>query len=87
VSGRSVYVLWHEYPTAVSVVPDVFFARSGNRGQTFSARMNLSKSADDDSRDENMAISDGDIYVVWSEAGNIRFRKSTDWRPCARRHR
>ena len=41
VSGRNVYVLWHEFPTAASAVPDVFFARSGNRGQTFSPRMRL----------------------------------------------
>jgi hypothetical protein len=78
VSGRNVYVLWHEFPTAASAVPDVFFARSGNRGQAFSARLNLSDSANEDSRDEDMAISDGDIYVLWSEAGDIKLRKSTD---------
>jgi len=78
VSGRNVYVLWHEFPTAAAAVPDVFFARSSNRGQTFSPRMNLSNSANEDSRDEDMALSDGDIYIVWSEAGNIKFRKSTD---------
>lgn len=78
VSGRNVYVLWHEFPTAASAVPDVFFARERQPGQTFSARMNLSDSANEDSRDEDMAISDGDIYVVWSEAGDIKLRKSTD---------
>ena len=77
-SGSNVYILWHESPTDATDDPDIFFARSTNRGASFSARNNLSNSAGVDSRDEDMAVSDGDVFVVWSEGADITFRRSTN---------
>lgn len=79
VSGRNVYVIWHEFPTAAATQPDIFFARSTDRGSSFGARTNLSNSAAADSRDEDMAVSDGRIFIVWSEDGaSVLLRRSTN---------
>ncbi len=77
-SGKNVYVLWHEFPTAASAQPDVFLARSTNRGNSFAPRVNLSNSAAD-SRDEAIAVSGHNVYVAWSEnLDQLAFRRSTN---------
>ncbi len=80
VSGQNVYVLFHEPPTASSgIIHDVYFAASANRGGSFAPRINLSDSAAVTSEGEDMALSGGRIYVVWSENfDSIRFRRSTN---------
>ena len=80
VSGQNVYVLFHEPPTASSgIIHDVYFAASANRGGSFAPRINLSDSAAVTSEGEDMVLSGGRIYVVWSENfDSIRFRRSTN---------
>jgi hypothetical protein len=79
VSGRNVYIIWHEFPAANAAQPDVFLARSTNRGKDFGGRDNLSNSFNIDSSDEQIAVSGRNMYVVWSEnQDEILFRRSTD---------
>jgi hypothetical protein len=78
-SGKNVFVIWHEFPSAVSAQPDVFLARSTNRGASFAGRLNLSNSAAADSRDEAIAVSKRNVFVVWSEnLDELLFRRSTN---------
>jgi hypothetical protein len=80
VSGKSVYIIWHEHPTeALDDQADVFLARSTNRGDNFGGRDNLSNSPKVLSDGEQIAVSGRNVYVVWSEnVDEILFRRSTD---------
>jgi hypothetical protein len=79
VSGRNVYIIWHEFPTANATQPNVFLARSINRGRDFGGRDNLSNSFNIASSDEQIAVSGKNVYAVWSEnQDEILFRRSTD---------
>lgn len=78
-AGKNVYLLWHEFPTATSTQPDVFLARSTNRGDSFAARINVSVSADVDSRTEDIAAEGHNVYVAWVEnVDQISFSRSTN---------
>jgi hypothetical protein len=78
-SGDNVFVLWHEFPDLVSGQPDIFLARSTNRGATFLPRINLSNSPAAFSAEEDIAVTRSGnntrVYIVWNEDGEIRFRR------------
>ncbi len=79
-SGKHVFIVWHEFPTATASVPDVYISRSTNKGADFSSRFNLSDSDAIDSRDEDLTVSGKNVFVAWSEDGgaSINFRRSTN---------
>ncbi len=82
-SGRNVFVLWHEFPDG-EAQPDVFLSRSTNAGNSFSSSVNLSKTVGISSSQEDFAVVDKNIFVVWSEedvdlaTGDLLFRRSTN---------
>ena len=77
-SGDNVFILWHEFPTA-GLQPDIFLARSTNRGATFRPRINLSNTLAGASDQEDIAVTRSGnstrVYVVWMEDGAVRFRR------------
>jgi hypothetical protein len=78
-SGRNAYIIWHEFFPTAQDPPDIFLSRSTNRGEDFGGRTNLSNSPNVDSRDEQIAVSGKNVYVVWSEdQDKILFRRSSD---------
>jgi hypothetical protein len=78
-SGRNAYIIWHEFFPTGTTDPDIFLSRSTNRGEDFDARRNLSNSPNVDSRDEQIAVSERNVYVVWSEnQDEILLRRSND---------
>jgi hypothetical protein len=81
-SDRNVFILWHEFPPGfdpANANQDIYIARSTNRGNSFSARVNLSNSLLVDSRDEDIALSDDNVFVVWSDDGDrVMFTRSTN---------
>jgi hypothetical protein len=78
-SGDNVFIIWHEFPDMAATQPDVFLARSANRGSTFQPRINLSMTPAGASDQEDIAVTrSGDntrVYVVWMEDGALRFRR------------
>ena len=78
-SGDNVFILWHEFPSAGSTQPDIFLARSTNRGATFKPRINLSNTSAGASDQEGIAVTRSGnstrVYVVWMEDGAVRFRR------------
>jgi hypothetical protein len=77
-----VYIAWHEFPTAASTQPDVFFSRNTNKGGSFSSRVNIGNSDPIDSRDEDIAVSRSNVFVAWSENVNdILFREARTMAP------
>ena len=48
-TGDDVFILWHEFPEG-GLVPDVYLARSTDKGATFGTRINLSNTPAGDSR-------------------------------------
>jgi hypothetical protein len=78
-SGDNVFIIWHEFPDAAATQPDVFLARSTNRGSTFQPRINLSASPAGASDQEDMAVTRSGnntrVYVAWMEDGALRFRR------------
>jgi hypothetical protein len=77
--GKNIYAVWHEFPTAASTQPDVFFFRGTNKGGGFSSRVNLGNIDPIDSRGEGIAVSRSNVFVAWSENVNgIPFRGSTN---------
>jgi hypothetical protein len=78
-SGDNVFIIWHEFPTAASTQPDIFLARSANKGATFQPRINLSNTAAGASDQEDIAVTRSGnntrVYVVWMEDGLLRFRR------------
>jgi hypothetical protein len=78
-SGQRAYIIWHEYPTASDVQPDVFFSRSTNSGTSFRPRSNISNTAGVSSDNERIATSGNNVFVVWSEnADEILLRRSAN---------
>jgi hypothetical protein len=77
-SGDNVFILWHEFDVAGGL-PDIYLARSTNRGASFRPRINLSNSPAGFSAEEAMAVTRSGnstrVYVVWNEDGEIRFRR------------
>jgi hypothetical protein len=78
-SGDNVFIIWHEFPDAAATQPDVFLARSTNRGATFRPRINLSNTPAGASDQEDIAVTrignNTRVYVVWMEDGAVRFRR------------
>jgi hypothetical protein len=70
-AGKNVYIVWHEFPDLVNDVPDIYLSRSTNGGRTFGLRKNLSNSATIDSRQEQIAASKGNVFVVWIETDPV----------------
>jgi hypothetical protein len=88
---NNIYVVWSEKPGPVSGNFEILFSKSVDGGATFSAPEIVSNNAGD-SLTPRIAVSDGILYVVWSDktAGtsnnyDIRFSKSSnmgdDWDP------
>ena len=77
-SGNNMYAVWSDSAAGNS---EIFFARSTDGGQTFSALTNLS-SDPDRSRTPSIAASNSNVYVVWSSNvgsnSEIFFARSTD---------
>ena len=78
-TGDDVFILWHEFPVG-GAVPDVYLARSTDKGARFGTRINLSDTPAGDSREEDIAVTrsgnDTRVYVVWAEdATRIVFRR------------
>jgi hypothetical protein len=82
-AGNDVFILWHQFPGALNLQPDVYIARSTNQGATFQPRMNLSNISPATSDQEDIAASrNGNqtrVYVVWIEntagATDVIFRR------------
>jgi len=73
-SGRNAYIIWHEFPTETALQPDIFLARSFDRGRTFQSRKNLSDSLDVASDHEQMALSGRfgqNVFAIWVETDPI----------------
>jgi hypothetical protein len=80
-SGNNVFILWHEFPDnfdPANPQPDVFLARSTDKGNTFKPRINLSNSPTEFSGAEDIAVSGTRVYVVWVEGGEIAFRRDRE---------
>ncbi len=78
---NNVYVIWNDMTKSST---NIFFAKSGDNGQTFGNPINLSNTAGTPiiNRDGSLATSDGNIFLVWydesEEENYIYFTKSTD---------
>jgi hypothetical protein len=72
--GTYVFTAWIDMRTGYG---DVYFRQSSNRGQSFGAVQNLSGGHVARASDVQMARVQGNVYVLWAEAG-IRFRVSHD---------
>jgi hypothetical protein len=80
-SGNNVFILWHEFPDnfdPANPQPDVFLARSTDKGNTFKPRINLSNSLTEFSGAEDIAVSGNRVYVVWVEGSEIAFRRDRE---------
>lgn len=82
VSGNNIYVAWFWYTAIGGGNAEILFARSIDKGVTFSAPINFSNNSAD-SRPARLAISGDNVYVVWNDAylaapSNISFRRSAD---------
>ena len=77
-SGDNIFVLWHEFPEPTALQPDIFLARSTDKGVAFKPRINLSNSPAEFSADEDIAVSGNRVYVVWVEGGEIAFRRDRE---------
>ena len=75
--GNNVYVVWHEFTAAGDV--DIFFARSTDRGMTFSEPENISENAGA-SLLPQISSEGNNVYVVWIEStsSDVFFARSTD---------
>jgi hypothetical protein len=85
VSGSNVYLLWED--TSNTGNGQIMFAKSSDRGATFTSARNLSNTTGD-STNPNVAVSGGNVYALWeqvntnttSDATNseVMFAKSSD---------
>ena len=77
-SGDKIYTVWSDNSSGNL---EIFFARSTDGGANYSSPTNLSNDADQ-SRAPSIAISNSNIFVVWSGGGGsnseIFFARSTD---------
>jgi hypothetical protein len=79
--GNNVIVVWNQL---VSGTFEVYFARSGNDGATFSTADNLSEEDANESSDPQISSEGNNVYVVWQDfnfdfsASEIFFALSTD---------
>lgn len=73
-SGSNAYVVWADFPAAGT---EIFFSRSTNNGDVFSAPLSLSPAAPS-AQEPQISVSGNDVYVVWRDNNNIFFINSTD---------
>ncbi|WP_375765141.1 hypothetical protein NR798_25845 [Archangium gephyra] len=72
--GSHVFTAWIDMRTGYG---DVYFRQSENRGLSYGVPQNLSDSHHARASDVQVARVQGNVYVLWAEAG-IRFRASHD---------
>ncbi len=80
-SKSYVYAAWsqgilQDYPPVRLL--DIYFARSTDRGETFSERLNLSKDPEGFNGIQGMVTTGDNVYVVWNGRGQIFLCRSTD---------
>ena len=78
-SGNNVYAVWEESRDGINVI---IFAKSSDRGNTFSKPVNLTSGIGVDSETPSICAFGNNVYVVWTDNSrgyfNIFFIKSTD---------
>jgi len=82
ISENNVYVVWEDYSLGNSTQSEIMLIRSTNSGANFASAEDLSDSPGQ-STDPRIAVSEGNVYVVWEDAtseGNseIEFVRSAD---------
>jgi hypothetical protein len=82
ISENNVYVVWEDYSLGNSTQSEIMLIRSTNSGANFVSAEDLSDSPGQ-STDPRIAVSEGNVYVVWEDAtseGNseIEFVRSAD---------
>lgn len=66
--SNTVCVAWNAYPAVTATAEDIFLTCSENRGQSWSARENVSQSFSAISINPSLLIdADGQVHVVWQE--------------------
>lgn len=77
-SGNNVYLLWRQYEfLGNNGIPQIYFAKSNDAGNTFSNPVNLSNGTNIDLGTSAIA-SGNNLYFTWARSNNILFSKSTD---------
>lgn len=84
VSGDTVYVVWAETTTLPIGVPEIYFARSTDNGETWSTPSLLSADDGTTSNSPSVAAEGCEVYVAWVEgkwgaSTDISFRYSNDY--------
>ena len=78
-SGNNVYAVWEESHDGINVI---IFAKSSDRGNTFSKPVNLTSGVGVDSETPSIGAFGNNVYVVWTDNSpgnfNIFFVNSTD---------
>ena len=78
-SRNNVYAVWEESHDGINVI---IFAKSSDRGNTFSKPVNLTSGVGVDSETPSIGAFGNNVYVVWTDNSpgnfNIFFVKSTD---------
>jgi hypothetical protein len=82
ISENNVYVVWEDYSLGNSTESEIMLIRSTNSGANFASAEDLSDTPGQ-STDPRIAVSEGNVYVVWEDAtpeGNseIEFVRSAD---------
>jgi hypothetical protein len=79
VSSSNVYTVWEDKTKGDG---DTFFRRSSDAGNNFHSIVDLSNNAAGEARgivpDQKIAKIGNNVYVVWSENGDVFFKRSTD---------
>jgi len=74
-SGTNVYTVWSDSSEGNT---DTLFKRSTTSGDSFQSTKDLSNGKDGDAKDQRIVKEGSNVYVVWSEDGDIFFKRSTD---------
>jgi hypothetical protein len=79
VSSSNVYAVWEDKTKGDG---DTFFRRSSDAGNNFHSIVDLSNNAAGEAKgivpDQKVAKIGNNVYVVWSENGDVFFKRSTD---------
>jgi hypothetical protein len=79
VSSSNVYTVWEDKTKGDG---DTFFRRSSDAGNNFHSIIDLSNNAAGEAKgivpDQKIAKIGNNVYVVWSENGDVFFKRSTD---------
>jgi len=78
VSGEHVHVAWYDTRQGND---EIFYKRSDDNGDTWTADLNISVNSSDYSRWPSLVVSGDDVHVVWERwfyTYNIFYRHSTD---------